>query len=257
MKIIVPVKYSLNVYELKIDPSTRKPQLEAATYTLGDIDKNAIEEAIRIKEKQGGQVIAVCLGPEKAALELKRALAMGADEAYLITLKDTQYIDTRTTSKILAKFISDKLKEFDLIICGELSLDGISGQIGPRLAELLGIPIITHVRRIISLGDGKIVVERDAGDSYETVETMLPAIITVTKEINEPRIPSLRMIMLARKKPLHKIALDELMKPEGNTIDIISIEAPKMERKKIIIKEENIDEAVKKLVEYLRKEGVI
>ena len=134
---------------------------------------------------------------------------------------------------------------------------GISGQIGPRLAELLGIPIITHVRRIISLGDGKIVVERDAGDSYETVETTLPAIITVTKEINEPRIPSLRMIMLARKKPLHKIALDELMKPEENTIDIISIEAPKMERKKIIIKEEAIDEAVKKLVEYLRKEGVI
>jgi electron transfer flavoprotein beta subunit len=223
VEIIVCIKQIYDLAQIKVDTSSKNPVTEGVARKLSDFDKNALEEAIRIKEKHGGKVSAVIKGTKDAA---KEALAMGADEAIFYNA-DTESLGT---AHILAEIIQ-KMK-YDLILCGEASIDEYSFQTGPRLAQALGIPVLTYARKI-ELRDGGVVVERDLEKTYEVAIAKLPALVTVTKEINEPRIPTLMQILGASKK---KITETSPSKPDAG-VETLSILAVEMKRKEVTLKD--------------------
>jgi electron transfer flavoprotein beta subunit len=252
MNIIVCAKQIVDVSEMKIDPTTKKPILQGVPQKISDIDKNALEEAIKIKEKHGGKITVVTIGPANAKERIKELLAMGADEGVLVIAPNN--IDYYMTATLLAEAIK-KIGKYDLILCGEASVDLFSGQIGPRVAGLLDIPQITYAQTVTAEKE-KVTAERNMGDKAVTIEAKYPVLITVTKEINQPRLPSLMQILGAGSKPVNEWAADLLssgLKPLVETVDLKGIS---MERKNIIYKDD-IDESVNKLVDSLAKEGVL
>ena len=261
MRIIVCLKQAVDVSQLKTDPSTGRLVTAGVPRKISDFDKNALEEAVRLKEKLGGEVVTLTVSVEDAKTSIREALAMGADKGYLIQDEALQNSDTLATSKVLAKAV-EKIGQFDVILCGEASIDGFSAQVGPRLAELLNISVITYARKL-NLEGGAVTVERVLEDRYETVKTKTPAIVTVTKEINEPRIPSLMAIMKASKKeiaiwkPADIDVSAENVGEAGSGVKILDVLAPKVERKKIVIKGESSAEIAEKLVKALIQEGVV
>ncbi|MDH5459785.1 MAG: electron transfer flavoprotein subunit beta/FixA family protein [Candidatus Bathyarchaeota archaeon] len=258
-RIIVCLKQAVDVSQLKVDPATRQLITVSAPKKISDFDKNALEEALRVREKIGeAEVYTITVSSEDAKATLREALAIGADKAYLVNDRSFQDIDTIGTAYILAEAIK-KIGEFDLVLCGEASLDSFSGLVGPRLAELLNLPLITSVRKLTVEGD-TVVAERTLEDAYETVKAKMPALITVTREINQPRIPSLMMIMKASKKEIVTwTAADLNIQQEkiGAKIEVVEVLAPKTERKKIMITGENSAEIAEKLAKALIQEGVV
>lgn len=257
----VCVKHSLDVSEIRVDPSTRRPITVGVKRKTSDFDKNAIEEAVRLKEKHGWKVVAITYGPDEAKSALREAMAMGVDEAVLVTDPGYEQSDTLVTSLFLAEAIR-KEGPFDLILLGEASIDGYTYQVGPRIAGLLGLPQVTHARRLEVRGD-EVVVERDLEEGYEVVAAKMPAVVTVTKEINEPRYPKLMDIMRASKKPIKVLKAADLGIPEGRRgaagsgVEVLKALAPEMRRKGHIIKGKEVGETVAELVELLVKEGVV
>ena len=227
-EIIVCLKQIYDQSQIRVDTSSKRPITEGVDRKLSDFDKNALEEALRIKEKHGGKVLALIGGTKDAA---KEALAMGADEAFIYQY--TPEIDHLGIASILAGFIQ-KLN-YDLILCGEASIDEYSFQTGSRLAQALGIPVLTYARKI-EIKDGDVIVERELENRYEVSKTKLPALVTVTKEINQPRIPTLLQILGASKKPITEMSP---IKPEVG-VEILNIQAVEMKRKEILVKD--IDE---------------
>ena len=259
MNIIVCMKQIPDLQQIRI--KERKPILEGAPLIFGDMDKNALEEAVRIKEKVGeGKITALALGPAKLKDGIKEALAIGADEAVLLLDPAFAGSDTVATAKALAKAIQ-KIGEYDLILCGEGSTDNYSGQVGPRLAEMLDLPQITYVREL-EVADGKVKAVRNMEESFEVVEAELPALVTVANEINEPRLASLRQILQAARKPVQEwtpadlgLAEDEVGE-KGTAIEVLSNLAPEEERKQVVFSGE-LDEMIGDLVDALTKEGVL
>jgi electron transfer flavoprotein beta subunit len=252
MNIIVCAKQVVDVSEMKLDSKTNKPILQGVPQKISDIDKNAMEEAIKIKDKLGGKITVLTVGPADAKERIKELLAMGADEGVLVVPPDNN--DYHVISTLLSGAIK-KIGEFDVVLCGEASIDLFSGQIGPRLAGLLDIPQITYAQSVNAEKD-KISAERNIGDKVVSEESTYPVLITVTKEINEPRLPSLMQILGAANKPIKEWTADSIesgIKPIVNTIDLKGVS---MERKNIIYKDE-LDESVTKLVDSLAKEGVL
>jgi len=256
--IIVCLKYAVDVTQIKVDPTTRKLITADAPRKISDFDKNALEEAIRIKEKFGGEVIALTASAEDASSALREALAMGADRAFLIKDSSLQDSDSSVTSHVLAKAIR-KVGSFDLIICGEASIDSYSAQVGPRLAENLGIPVVTYVRKL-SLEDNVLIAERSLEDRSEVVKVKTPALVTVTKEINVPRVSTLMDVIKASKKELVTWSLSDLgvsSEEVGAAVEILGVSAPRIERKKVKIEGETPEEIAEKLVKALIQEGVL
>jgi electron transfer flavoprotein beta subunit len=257
-RIIVCLKQAVDVSQLKVDPATRQLVTAGAPRKMSDFDKNALEEAIRIKEKLGGEIVTLTVSQEDAKAVLREGLAIGADKAYWLNDPALQGIDTWGTAFILAEMVK-KLGEFDLIICGDSSLDSFSGLVGPRLAEMLNLPQISSVGKITVENDA-VIAERSLEEASETVKAKMPALISVTREINQPRIPSLMMIMKASKKEIVSWSLKDLnIAPEviNSRIEIVDVLAPKMERKKIKITGESVQEIAEKLAKALVQEGVI
>jgi len=261
LKIIICVKQALDVTQIKADPSTRQIITVDAKRKISDFDKNAIEEALRIKETQGAEVTALTVSSEDAKMILREALAMGADKAYMVSDPPFEGSDTLVTSYILAEAIK-KIGEFDLILCGEASVDSYSAQVGSRLAERLEIPLVAYARKL-GIEGNILTVERTLEDCYETVKAKTPALVTVTAEINTPRIPSLMAIMKASKKEIVTWTLQDLsiskekVGKTGSAIQITEVLAPKVERKKIVIKGETAAEIAEQLAKALIKEGVV
>jgi electron transfer flavoprotein beta subunit len=258
-RILVCLKQAVDVSQLKVDPATRRLVTAGAPKKISDFDKNALEEAIRIKEKLGGvEVLTLTVSPEDAKPVLREALAIGADKAYLVNDPSVQGIDTMGTAYILAEMIK-KIADFDLILCGESSLDSFSGLVGSRLSELLNLPQITSVRKVAVEGD-TVVAERSLEDASETVKARMPALISVTREINQPRIPSLMMIMKASKKEIVTWTLKDLnvsTERIAAKTEVIEALAPKMERKRIKITGDSVQEIAEKLAKALIQEGIV
>ncbi len=252
MNIIVCAKQVVDVSEMKIDSSTKKPILQGVPQKISDIDKNAMEEAIKIKDKHGGKITVLTVGPADAKERIKELLAMGADEGILIPYPDKY--DYHVVSTLLTEAIK-KIGEYDIILCGEASIDLFSGQIGPRLAGLLDIPQITYAQSVNAEKD-KITADRNMGDKSVTTESSYPVLITVTKEINEPRLPSLMQILGAANKPINDWTVESLADGLNPKIDAVELNGVSMERKNIIYKDD-VDESVKNLVDSLAKEGVL
>ena len=258
MDIIVCLKQNVDMKQVRIKKETREPLLEGLPLLFGDMDRNALEEAVRMKEKVGGKVIALSLGSAKLKETIKDALAGGADEAVILIDPLFANLDSIMTSKILSKAIQ-KIGKYDLIILGEGSTDNYSGQAGPRIAELLDLPAITYVKQIEYVNNS-IKATRNMEESLEVVESPLPALITATSGINEPRIPSLMQILKASKKPLQEwnAAALGITAADLGTKDsrVISNLAPAEQRKKIMF-EGKPDENVNNLVNALQKEGAL
>jgi len=252
MNIIVCAKQVVDVSEMKIDSSTKKPILQGVPQKISDIDKNAMEEAIKIKDKHGGKITVLTVGPADAKERIKELLAMGADEGILVPYPDKY--DYHVVSTLLTEAIK-KIGEYDIILCGEASIDLFSGQIGPRLAGLLDIPQITYAQSVNAEKD-KITADRNMGDKSVTTESTYPVLITVTKEINEPRLPSLMQILGAANKPINDWTAESLADGLNPKIDAVELNGVPMERKNIIYKDD-IDESVNNLVDSLAKEGVL
>ena len=197
MNIIVCIKQVPDTTEVKINPETNTLIREGVPSIINPFDENAIEEALRLREAQGGKVTVITMGPPQASEALKQALAMGADDVVLISDRAFAGSDTLATSYSLSRAIK-KIGSFDLIICGKQAIDGDTAQVGPGIAEWLGIPQVTFVVKT-KVDGGKLIAERLLEEENEVVEVPLPAMITVVKQINEPRYPSLKGQMKAKK----------------------------------------------------------
>ena len=257
-RILVCVKQAVDVSQLKVNPATRQLITVGAPRKMSDFDKNALEEAIRIKEKLGGEVVTLTVGHEDAKAVLREGLAIGGDKAYCVNDLGLQGIDTGGTAYILAE-MAKKMGEYDLVLCGDSSLDSFSGLVGPRLSEMLNLPQITSVRKITVDGDA-VIAERSLEDASEVVKAKMPALISVTREINQPRIPSLMNIMRASKKEIITWSLKDLnilTERVAPRIEIIDVLAPKMERKRVKVTGESVQEIAEKLARTLIQEGVV
>ena len=252
MNIIVCAKQVVDASEMKVDPSTKKPILQGAPQKISDIDKNAMEEAIKIKDKHGGKITILTVGPSDAKERIKELLAMGADEGVLVS--HPEKYDYHVISSLLAEAIK-KIGQYDMVLCGEASTDMFSGQVGPRLAGLLQIPQVTYAQSVNAEKD-KVTAERNMGDKAVTTESTYPVLITVTKEINEPRLPSLMQILAAANKPINEWTAESLTSNLKTMVETIELKGVPMERKNIVY-QDDIDESVGKLVDSLAKEGVL
>jgi electron transfer flavoprotein beta subunit len=255
MNIFVVLKRTFDTEE-KIVIENGHINDEDAEYIINPYDEYAVEEAIQLRDEHGGEVTVVTVGEEDAEKELRTALAMGCDKAVLIDTEDVEASDQYTTSVVLGKYFEGQ--DYDIILGGNVAVDNGSGQVGPRLAELLDIP---HVSTITNLEcDGsQATIDRDVEGDVETVEVSLPVLVTSQQGLNEPRYPSLPGIMKAKKKPLDTLELDDL------DIDEDDVEAktetterflpPEKEAGKML--EGEPDEQVKELVNLLRSEAKV
>lgn len=256
MNIFVLMKRTFDTEE-KITIADGKVNEEGAEFIINPYDEYAIEEAIQVRDKHGGEVAVVTVGNEEAEKELSTALAMGCDKAVLINIEDEVEVhDQYTTAKIIAEYLKDK--EPDLILAGNVAIDGGSGQVGPRVAELLGIPYVTTITKLDIDGD-KVTIVRDVEGDEEVIETSLPLLVTAQQGLNEPRYLSLPGIMKAKKKPLEELELDDLdleeedVEAKTKTIEVFL--PPKREAGKIL--EGDIADQVKELVRLLRSEAKV
>ncbi|MFC2060379.1 electron transfer flavoprotein subunit beta/FixA family protein [Chloroflexota bacterium] len=197
MNIVVCLKQVPATSKVKIDPQTNTLVRGGIENVINPFDAYALEEGVRIKERCGGKVTAITMGPPQADGMLREAISTGADEAILLSDSAFAGADTLATASTLARAM-DKLQDYDLVICGRQTIDGDTGQVGPELAEMLGIPFVAYVSEIEEISRGYMRVKRMVEEGHEVIETPLPAVITVVKEINVPRLPSLRG--LARSK---------------------------------------------------------
>lgn len=193
MNIVVCLKQVPGTTDVKIDPETNTLVRQGIKNTMNPLDTYALEEGVRIKERCGGKVTVISMGPPQAEEMLREAISLGADEAILLSDKAFAGADTWATAYTLAVAIN-KLGQYDIIICGRQTLDGDTGQVGPELAEMLGIPFVAYVSQIEEIADGQMRVQRMIEEGHEVIQTPVPALITVVKEINVPRLPSLRGI---------------------------------------------------------------
>ncbi|OCA81768.1 electron transfer flavoprotein subunit beta/FixA family protein [Pradoshia sp. D12] len=256
MNIYVLLKRTFDTEE-KISLSNGRIQEDGAEFIINPYDEYAVEEAIQVRDAQGGEVTVVTVGGEDAEKELRTALAMGADKAVLINIEDdVEDGDQYTTSKILAEYLKEQ--EVDLIIGGNVAIDGGSGQVGPRVAGLLDIPYVTTVTKLEINGEN-VTVTRDVEGDSEIIETSLPLLITAQQGLNEPRYPSLPGIMKAKKKPLEELELDDLDLEEDDveakTKSIEIYLPPKKDAGKVLQGE--IPDQVKELVNLLRTEAKV
>ena len=209
MNIVVCLKQVPATTKVKIDPQTNTLVRQGIKNIVNPFDTYALEEGVRIKERHGGKVTAVTMGPLQAEDVLREAISTGADEAILLSDGAFAGADTLATAYTLARAI-DKLEHYDIIICGRQTVDGDTGQVGPELAEMLGIPFVAYVSKIEEIDNGYMRVKRMVEEGHEVIETSLPAVITVVKEINTPRLPSLRGLARSRSAVIPIWTVQEL-----------------------------------------------
>ena len=197
MTIIVCIKQVPDTNNVRINPETNTLIREGVASIINPFDMYAIEEAVRLKEKLGTKAIVLCMGPPQAEEALREALSLGIDEAILVCDRAFAGSDTWATSYTLSKAI-EKIGEYSLIICGKQAADGDTAQVGPGIAAYLDLPQVTYVKKIEEIDQKRARVESMTEEGYEIIETPLPVLITVVKEINTPRLPSLKGKMRAR-----------------------------------------------------------
>jgi electron transfer flavoprotein beta subunit len=209
MNIVVCLKQVPGTTEVKINTQTNTLIRQGIKNIINPFDAYALEEGVRLKEKFGGKVIAISMGPPQAVEMLKEAISLGADEAVLLSDAAFAGADTWATAGTLAGALK-KIGQFDLVICGRQSTDGDTAQVGPELAEMLEVPFVAYVSQIEEVAGGQIRVRRMIDEGHEIVQSPLPMVITVNKEINIPRLPSLRGIMKSKSAKIPIWSIQDL-----------------------------------------------
>ena len=194
MKITVCVKQVPAANEQRLDPVTGTVIREGVPSILNPFDAYALEEAVRLKERLGGEITVLSMGVPSAQETLRRALAVGADRAILLSGRAFAGADTLATARALAKAIG-KAGGADLVLCGRMATDGDTAQVGPMLAEMLGVPHAADVSEIEAIDGGRVTLTRMTDDGYRREQLPLPALLTVVKEINVPRLPSVMGVL--------------------------------------------------------------
>ncbi|HLR11453.1 MAG TPA: electron transfer flavoprotein subunit beta/FixA family protein [Sporosarcina sp.] len=256
MNIFVLVKRTFDTEE-KIVVNNGQIEDDGAEFIINPYDEYAIEEAITVRDEHGGEVTVVTIGDEEAEKQLRTALAMGADKAVLInTEDDLDEMDEFTVAKILAEYLKEQ--DVDLILGGNVAVDGGSGQVGPRVAEMLGINYVTTITKLAIDGTDVEIVRDVEGDS-EVIKTSLPLLVTAQQGLNEPRYPSLPGIMKAKKKPLEELEIDDLdldeddVEPKTETVDVFLPAEKEAGR----VLEGELEDQVKELVDLLKNDAKV
>ncbi|NOZ68118.1 MAG: electron transfer flavoprotein subunit beta/FixA family protein [Deferribacteres bacterium] len=254
MNIIVCIKQVPDTAEIKINPETNTLMREGVPSIINPFDLHALEAAVRIKEDLGARVTALTMGPPQAESSLREAISMGADDAVLLSDRAFAGSDTWATSYALAGAIR-KLGA-DIVFCGKQAIDGDTAQVGPETAEFLDIPHVSYVRNIEWIRDNTIRVQRLMDEGYDVVESPLPVLLTVVKELNQPRMPSLKGKMAAKKAQIRMMGKADIEADEdslglkGSPTKVKSIFAPETKAGRMMIEggpEEQVDILIKEL----------
>ena len=265
MRIVVPIKQVPETNAVKMDEKTGTMIRDGVEAIVNPLDLYAIEMAIQLREAHGGEVITLSMGPPKAVKALKEAIAMGCDSAILISDKAFAGSDTWSTSYVLAAAIQ-RIGGADLIICGERATDGDTGQVGPGISSFLDLPVATYIGKVDGVADGKARVHRLVEDGYEILEVELPAVLTVVKEVGDPRLPTLRGKQKAKSVEIPTWKVGDLQVDgdrlglNGSPTRVVKIFRPSVARqceKVTATDEQAITEAVDKLVAFLQKKELI
>ncbi|WP_024877235.1 electron transfer flavoprotein subunit beta/FixA family protein [Saccharomonospora piscinae] len=232
--IVVLVKQVPDTYsERKLNENDHTLDRESADAVIDEINERAVEEALKIKEAGEGEVTVLCVGPDRATDAIRKALSMGADKAVHVSDEALRGSDLLATAKVLAAAVRT-VENVDLVIAGNEASDGRGGAVPAVLAELLGMPQLTHARQV-SVEGGAITVDRETEDGITHLQANLPAVISVTEKINEPRYPSFKGIMAAKKKPVNTLTVADLGVDAGevglaNASSVVVEAAPKPPR---------------------------
>lgn len=255
MNIFVIMKRTFDTEE-KIQIENGQVVDDGAEYIINPYDEYAVEEAIQLRDEHGGEVTIVSVGDEETEKQMRTAMAMGADKGVLIDDEDIEDGDTFSVQELLAAYFKDQ--EADIILGGNIAVDGGSGQIGPRLADQLGINYVTSITDI-KIEDGVAKIEKDAEGDQIMIEVPLPVLVTAQQGLNDPRYPSLPGIMKAKKKPLETLDLDDLdideedAAPKTKTVDRY-LPPEKQAGRKL---DGDVDEQVSELVSLLKNEAKV
>jgi len=253
LKIVTCFKWVIDEADIKVESGSQKLNLDRVGYKISEYDRNALEEAARLKERHGGSVAAVTVGAPTAKKGLKDALSRGPDQVYFVNDPAFADLEPAQTASLLAAVIGSRV-EYDLIICGEGSSDLYSQQVGPRLAEKLGIPVVTYVSGLTIEGS-QVTAERKLDDGIEVVSVQLPALVTVLPDINTPRIPGLRDTMDASRKPVTSITAADLGPPVEPLLRTVGMRGAAMERS--CVKTGPDEKEIQQLIDRLLSQGVV
>lgn len=260
MKIMVCVKHVVDTTEVRVDKKSGELVLRNIPTKINDYDRHAIEEAVRLKEKHKDvDITLLCVGPKAASKTLKEALAMGADRAYLVS-EPGETADPIMVAQLLAKSIR-KIGLPDLIFCGAVSEDGYNFQVGPSLAEWLGIAQISYATHL-QVKEREIVAERLLESESETIEAEFPVVITVDRKINTPRLPTALQVMKVSLNKISNLSLADLgisesdVAAENSYVKLLGYK-PFSQSKETVMLQGKADDLVSQLFEILGEKGVI
>ena len=255
MKIVVCIKQVPDSKDVRLDPETNTLAREGVQSIMNPYDQHAVEEAVRLKEQLGGEVTVLSMGPPQAEEVLKQAISCGADNAVLVSDRAFAGADTWATSYTLAKAVQ-KIGDCDLILCGKQAIDGDTAQVGPGLAIQLGIPYVTCIQKIREANDTELVMERMMDDGYDVLAVNYPVLLTVVKDINDPRVPSLKGKMKAKKAQIQVPSSEDVgadpakIGLAGSPTQVVDVFPPPPRGERALLTG-SIDEQVEQLVEKL------
>ena len=267
MEILVCVKQVPDTAEVKIDPEKHTVIRAGVPNIFNPFDQNALEAALQLKDSQGARVTLLSMGPPQAEDVLREGLAMGADDAYLLTDRKVGGSDTLATGYCLAQAVRkvaelQGIEQFDIVLCGKQAIDGDTAQVGPQIATELGIPQITYAAEI-NVDGTTVRVKQQNEEGYIVTEAQFPVLITAVKELNEPRFPTIRGTMNAKKREIPHLSADDIKVDEtkiglkGSPTMVRKIFTPPQRTQGLVIKEEDPNAAVSVLMEKLTAQKII
>lgn len=261
MNIVVLIKQVPEIALIKVNEADNKVELPQGPGTVNPFDEYAVEEGLRLKEKTGGKCIVMTVGSQRAESALRDCLALGADEAYLLSDDSFEGSDPQGVARILAAGLK-KLGDFHLVLAGKQAVDSDSAQVPGAVAAILDLPQAMFVKKFEEVGDDKVTVFRTTEDGYDVVELPVPAVCSVVKEINEPRLPSLKGKMAAKKKEITKWAAGDLEVDtdgigENSRTKTLKVTPPPPRPKGEILEGETPEEIADTLFKKLRENQII
>ena len=251
--------------DVRLDPVTNTLAREGVESIINPYDQHALKEAVRLKEANGGEVTVLTMGPPQAEDVLRLAISCGADNAVLVSDRAFAGADTWATAYTLEKAVRTAVGDFDLILCGKQAIDGDTAQVGPGLAMRLDIPYVTCIQKIREADSSRFIVERMMDDGYDVVEITLPALLSVVKNINEPRVPSLKGKMRAKKEVIKVLSAEDIGADQdciglpGSPTTVVNVFPPPARGEKAILTgtlDEQIDQLVDRLLPLIQPGGV-
>lgn len=262
MKIVICIKQVPATHDVQIDPETKRLKREGVEAVLNPFDLYAIEQGVQLVEQHGGEAIALSMGPTQAQYSLREALALGADKAILLNDRAFAGSDTWATSYALACAIRE-IGEVDLVLCGKQAIDGDTAQVGPGIAAHLKLPQVTYVSHMQEVSDRSLTVRRMNEDGHDTVEVDLPAVLTVVKDLNQPRVPTLKNVLAATDAEITVMSAEEVKADpaclglDGSPTRVVRTNPPPSRGAETMLIKGTAKECAQKIIHELRSKSIV